>query len=90
MARPPIVLRLLPVRVQTPAVSRSAITVRVTFYTVGKPLSQDTRFEYDLAGRATSQMSADLRETGFGYDANGSITFLTPPGKEPITSPTQK
>ncbi len=49
--------------------------------TLSNPLSQDTRLQYDQAGRTTRKILADLREIGFGYDANGNTTAITPPGK---------
>ena len=49
--------------------------------TRSNPLSQDTSFEYDQAGRLTGQILADLREIGLGYDANGNTTSVTPPEK---------
>src|SRR3989338_3065586 len=49
--------------------------------TLSNPLSQDTRFEYDQAGRTTRQILADLKEIGLGYDANGNTTSVTPPEK---------
>ena len=44
-------------------------------------LLQDIRFEYDDAGRTTKQILPDSTEVGFDYDANGNMTFITPPGK---------
>ena len=49
--------------------------------TMSNPLSLDTRIEYDQAGRRTRKILTDSREIGFGYDANGNMTSITPPGK---------
>ncbi|ADH85039.1 YD repeat protein [Desulfurivibrio alkaliphilus AHT 2] len=40
-------------------------------------------YEYDLAGRVTRQELADGREIRYGYDANGNLTAITPPGRSP-------
>jgi RHS repeat-associated protein len=44
-------------------------------------LSRTTRFEYDAAGRVTKQILPDLREIAFGWDVNGNLTSVTPPGR---------
>ena len=36
---------------------------------------------YDLTRRVTKQTFPDEREVLFGYDANGKLTPLTPPGR---------
>lgn len=38
-------------------------------------------FEYDAAGRVTTQTLPDSRVIGYRYDANGNLLGLTPPGK---------
>ncbi|MCP4473262.1 MAG: RHS repeat protein, partial [Gammaproteobacteria bacterium] len=43
--------------------------------------NQVTTFEYDVVGRVTKQILPDLREITYGYDANGNLTSLTPPGR---------
>lgn len=53
--------------------------------TMSDPLSLDTSFEYDQAGRRTRKILADSREIGFDYDANGNTTSITPPGKSAHT-----
>lgn len=40
-----------------------------------------TTLEYDLAGRITRQTLPDLRVIEYGYDANGNVTAITPPGR---------
>ncbi len=44
------------------------------------PLSMDTGFAYDVAGRVTKQMLRDGREIAYDYDENGNIVSITPPG----------
>jgi RHS repeat-associated protein len=44
-------------------------------------LSRTIGFDYDLAGRATTQTLPDGRTIGFTYDANGNTTSITPPGR---------
>ena len=38
-------------------------------------------YEYDTAGRVTRQTLPDGREIRYGYDANGNLTSLMPPGQ---------
>ena len=42
---------------------------------------QTTTFEYDALGRVAKQILPDTREIGYGYDANGNLASLTPPGR---------
>ena len=37
--------------------------------------------QYDAAGRITRNTLPDGREITFGYDAEGNLTSLTPPGR---------
>lgn len=48
---------------------------------VTNPLSQKTEFQYTNSGLMTKRILPDLREIGFGYDSNGNLTSITPPGK---------
>jgi YD repeat-containing protein len=52
---------------------------------VTDPLSRTVQFTNDLTGRRTVQTFPDLREAAFGYDGNGNLTALTPPGQPPHT-----
>jgi RHS repeat-associated protein len=45
------------------------------------PLSQTVGFEYDEAGRITRQLLPEGREIGHGYDANGNMISIAPPGR---------
>lgn len=45
------------------------------------PLNKITSLIYDNAGRVTSKILPDSRIIGYGYDANGNIISITPPGK---------
>ena len=45
------------------------------------PLQHTTSFGYDLAGRPTTQALPDLSVIGLGYDANGNVTSVIPPGR---------
>ena len=45
------------------------------------PLQHATSFGYDLAGRPTSQTLPDLSAFGIGYDPNGNLILVTPPGR---------
>jgi RHS repeat-associated protein len=44
-------------------------------------LLQTTEFTPDAIGRVLSQIAPDGAETVFGWDANGNLTSVTPPGK---------
>jgi len=46
------------------------------------PLQQTTQMTYDATGRLLAQTLADARITTFGYDKNGNLSSLTPPGRE--------
>ena len=48
---------------------------------VTDPLNRSVNYEYDLAGRVIRQVLPDGRDVLFGYDANGNLTSLTPPGQ---------
>jgi len=48
---------------------------------ITNPLSQVTVFVSDTAGRVTGKILPDLRSVSFGYDANGNLTSVTPPGR---------
>jgi RHS repeat-associated protein len=39
------------------------------------------QFEYDLAGRVTTQILPDGHAIHYSYDANGNVTSLVPPGQ---------
>lgn len=45
------------------------------------PLLRTVGFQYDLAGRITTQTLPDTRTIGYSYDANGNVTSITPPGR---------
>ena len=49
--------------------------------TITDPLMQSTTFDWDSAGRVTSQTLPDAQVVGFGYDANGNLMSVTPPGR---------
>jgi RHS repeat-associated protein len=44
-------------------------------------LNQTTSFENDAVGRVTKQTLPDGRFIRYGYDANGNLTSLVPPGR---------
>lgn len=44
--------------------------------------SQTTSYEYDLAGRITSETIADGRKTLYDYFSDGRIKSITPPGRD--------
>lgn len=50
-------------------------------HTVTDALDRTVSYEYDLAGRVTRQILPDMREISYGYDANGNLTSITPPGR---------
>ncbi|MCP4926358.1 MAG: hypothetical protein GY916_10470 [Gammaproteobacteria bacterium] len=43
--------------------------------------NRTTRFEYDVLDRVTKQIMPDNREILYGYDENGNLASLTPPGR---------
>ena len=45
------------------------------------PLQHTTSFDYDLAGRPTNQTLPDLNVIASGYDPNGNVASVTPPGR---------
>ena len=45
------------------------------------PLQHTTSFDYDLAGRPTNQTLPDLNVIASGYDPNGNVISVTPPGR---------
>jgi RHS repeat-associated protein len=47
------------------------------------PLDRGVRYEYDDAGRLVRQTQPDGRAVHFGYDANGNLTSIVPPGQSP-------
>jgi RHS repeat-associated protein len=49
--------------------------------TLTDPLSRVVEFEYDGAGRLTRQLLPDSTEIEYGYDRNGNLVSLTPPGR---------
>jgi YD repeat-containing protein len=49
---------------------------------VEDPLARHTTIDaYDLAARPTQETLPGGRVVGFGWDANGNLTSLTPPGR---------
>jgi RHS repeat-associated protein len=48
---------------------------------VVNPLNETTSYTRDLAGRTTVKTLADSRNIGFGYDLNGNLSAVTPPGR---------
>jgi RHS repeat-associated protein len=49
------------------------------------PLGRVSSLQYDLAGRVTRQVMPDGREMRVGYDSNGNVASITPPGGSPHT-----
>jgi len=49
--------------------------------TLTDPLGRKLRFTYDGAGRVTHQTLPDGRVIIYGYDLNGNLKLLTPPGR---------
>lgn len=45
------------------------------------PLGHVTTFAHNDAGRITAETAADQAQTLFGYDPNGNLTRVTPPGR---------
>jgi RHS repeat-associated protein len=45
------------------------------------PMIRTTSYLNDPVGRTTRQTLPDLREINYGYDANGNVTLVTPPGR---------
>ncbi|HZP33677.1 MAG TPA: RHS repeat-associated core domain-containing protein [Candidatus Acidoferrales bacterium] len=45
------------------------------------PRKQTVRLQYDSASRITKRIIPNGGETDFGYDANGNVTAITPPGR---------
>ena len=64
---------------------------KITYYETGNnkgfiknitdPMQRTVTFEYDLAGKVKKQILPDLKEILYDYDANGNVTFITPPGR---------
>ncbi len=46
------------------------------------PLDRITAFDYDPVGRVTRQTFSDGRSVEFGYDANGNLAAVIPPGRD--------
>jgi len=49
--------------------------------TLTDPLLRSTTLTNDNAGRTTLQTLPDTRQIGFGYDPNGNVTRIVPPGR---------
>jgi RHS repeat-associated protein len=75
---------------QTEGVGLDARTTEFDYYPTGAMAgflqsvtdaeNQVTTFTYDAAGRMTRQTLHDGREVNFGYDENGNLVSLVPPG----------
>jgi RHS repeat-associated protein len=50
-------------------------------HTVTDPLRRTVSYEYDAAGRVILKTLPDGRSTQFGYDRNGNLISLIPPGQ---------
>ncbi len=50
-------------------------------HTLTDALNRTLSYDYDLAGRVTRQTLPDGRAIELGYDANGNLTSLIPPGQ---------
>ncbi|HLB36951.1 MAG TPA: RHS repeat-associated core domain-containing protein [Gemmatimonadales bacterium] len=67
--------------VQGPRTWRYTYDLRGRLDSVIDPLLRATTFAYDSAGRVVSQRLPDGRVVGYGYDANGNPTQVTPQGR---------
>ncbi len=68
-------------RTVTFAYKNTTITNNGYLDTITDPLGRVVSFDYDQAGRVTTQTLPDGRVIRYTYDPNGNLTSLTPPGQ---------